>query len=393
MQVVKPVHPERVELRLAPIFFTLKEGLDAYARSRDSAVRFDYVYVSNRDLACCMNATRKCRPKAGLPARPFRGVEYRGLGRELGSNVWDGFEDSSDMLIFVGEGSNFVPWETLRERGVYSVLYQTEPMKFGCGVFEHDTYWGTFLRSQVENVDEIWDYSWLHVDSCNQLFMKNYLEGASVKRKAYPLQGPVMRFVPPGYIQNFFPTVNHEKQIEYPVFLGNVKSRPCWNNILAAWAEAVVGKEKLDALGVVFSRTSTYVTAYKDCDASKPYDHSGVCTYVRFSMLLNAGAFNIAQHCYWKDELELRDFIYFSDLSEMKQEFRALQRLTQTERQLKAQKQQSIFQQRFNPAVLFERAGINKLLDDVLYCGNQVYVSSKVRRRNITTADHLEIQE
>ena len=60
---------------------------------------------------------------------------------------------AGDLLLWIGPiGSEAVPWKRLRQRGVRTIYYQTEPVN-GCAL----------SRSQP---DEFWDFSFHNLDAC-----------------------------------------------------------------------------------------------------------------------------------------------------------------------------------------------------------------------------------
>ncbi len=371
VQVSKQSHPELIETRLAPIFKTLETGFRSYVQSREGNFTISPVfrsyYIDVSDMKRCSNASRTCvqQNRRGL-ARSFKGTKYLELGELKNvSNLWQMFNAGS-MLIFVGEGLNMVPWKYLRDRDVYTVYYQIEPMRAECGEFDADharvaAYWGQI----VSNVAEIWDYSWMNIDYCERIFYKDYRAALAnrLTKKPYPGFRPALRFVPPGYFTDFFPQVVHHEDCGRPVFVGAVTGRPCWH-FLDDWVKPQQRAQTIARLAIMFENNSIYITPYKRCDIENPYDRSsGLCTAVRFAMLLNAGAIAIAQHCYWKDELEFKGLISFLDIPEMRGEFDRLKDLPIAQREWYAMQRQALFKERFSPEALFERAGIHRLLD------------------------------
>jgi hypothetical protein len=85
---------------------------------------------------------------------------------------------SGDVLIWVGtNGKLSQPWRKLRQRGVRTVYYNTEPS-------------ATCDRYR-DAVDELWDFSYWNMIRC----------------AASRMRPDVLRFVPPGYLRRHLPSV------------------------------------------------------------------------------------------------------------------------------------------------------------------------------------------
>ena len=89
---------------------------------------------------------------------------------------------SGDTFVWIGNVGKFSqPWTSLRELGVRTVYYQTEPMDL------RQTSVQCPFRNQT--VDEILDFSWSNLQLCAQLAP----------------WAPRLRFLPPGYLGRRIP--------------------------------------------------------------------------------------------------------------------------------------------------------------------------------------------
>jgi hypothetical protein len=104
---------------------------------------------------------------SGVAAKSPEYKQMMRLARDLGPR---------DLFLFIGPiGSESVPWDAMRDRGVRTVYYQTEPVN-GCALSK-------------ARPDEVWDFSWHNLDACKP-YPKPWL--------TQPFQ---MRYVPMGYIK------------------------------------------------------------------------------------------------------------------------------------------------------------------------------------------------
>ena len=105
-------------------------------------------------------------------------------------------------IILVGSFyTRFVPFSKLKKKGVYTILYQTEPWyrtsQQRCALFS-------------DSAHELWDYSWRNIDNCKQ-------SSAS----------PRLRFVPPGFLPSGSPEPRVGRLTGY---MGSLK-KPCFAKI------------------------------------------------------------------------------------------------------------------------------------------------------------------
>ena len=99
-----------------------------------------------------------------------------GVGFTLAYHAAIGKLSNGDSLIWVGtNGKLSQPWRKLRQRGVRTVYYNTEPM--------HDAPCDRYS----DTVDELWDFSYFNLEHCAR---------ATSKRPG------TLRFIPPGYLRD-----------------------------------------------------------------------------------------------------------------------------------------------------------------------------------------------
>lgn len=104
---------------------------------------------------------------------------------------------SGDMFVWVGvNGKHSQPWKALRERGVRTVMYNTEPiLKPRCEL--------------VGQVDELWDFSWFNIEQCN-------------RSKTLPENRPVLRYVPPGHLSVSLGSIIPPEKVQSPELRKNI---------------------------------------------------------------------------------------------------------------------------------------------------------------------------
>ena len=118
-------------------------------------------------------------PVVGTLLEGFRhaeaGVEILlGVGFSLAYHAAIGRLRREDVLLWVGtNGKLSQPWRKLRNAGVRTVYYNTEPMYHApC-----DRY--------ADTVDELWDFSYFNLERCAQA----------------PMRPKTLRFIPPGFLR------------------------------------------------------------------------------------------------------------------------------------------------------------------------------------------------
>ena len=121
-------------------------------------------------------AARKPRVVHGFGVRKFKTLMARMLPSDQRGRSRDSWPhpllQDGDVFVWIGPvGSDVPPWRALRERGVRTVYYQTEPFD-GCQVAGSAS-------------EEIWEFSWHNVDMC-------------APRLA---PGVTLRYVPLGYAE------------------------------------------------------------------------------------------------------------------------------------------------------------------------------------------------
>jgi len=254
-----------------------------------------------------------------------------------------GFNDSMSELSELMPGDVFlwismttlrrkVPWTMLRQRGVRTIYYQSEPIGY-CSDLS-----GT--------VDEIWDYSWFNIDGCMRRGWKGLV--------------PVLRYVPPAALET--PVAFIGSRCGAPLLLGASKyRRQCWGDIQARFNNSISTVYNVwtnKAFAKLLGFGNVFLNYHKGCMVMGPVS-------CRIQHLLNAHALIISERCYTKDEAEFDGLVSFVERDRMHEEYLRLCSLTQAERQKLADARAASFAERFSPASIFRRAGVYAMLDEL----------------------------
>ena len=309
-------------------------------------------------------------PKTTRALQQRRVVVWQGVRNELGrlafmywpvmSTLFTGFRDAGvdiragvgmtaerssaiarlrqgDGFIWVGINGRFAqPWEDLRRRGVRLAYYQTEPIHRGrgpCDRYNHTV-------GMVRKVDEIWDFSHHNLDLCG---------GTLDPRDRRPL---VVRYVPPGYI----PTVPRlDGRSSALLFFGSIsrtaRRGPCYYQLKHELREQLQQTYSVwneSALAAVLGRYDIYLNVHKNCASGGPVTF-------RNALLLSAGKLILSDRAHPRDEAEFAGMVQFVPLADIGAAYR---RLRTHDVRAERQRAHALFQERFQPRDIFQRAGI-----------------------------------
>ena len=266
-----------------------------------------------------------------------------------------------DIFVWVGvAGSRNVPWQSLRQFGIFTVHYQTEPWDVGCALYR-------------DSVDELWDFSWHNIDAC--------VEGGSHPGIAYYERGKSVRDAPGAVRYVPLGADSSSPQVEHPTvgpplaFLGEFESRrqPRRYHCLRAIdmqlkqvnAPSVLKRRDLwdaEEYRQLLRTHDIWLNIHKLCgDAHNPVTF-------RVQRVLSAGGLLISERAYWKDEREFDGLVDFVGLrgdnsTALVAEYRRVATLSATERAEIAATRQRRFHERFSPKRIFERTGLYALFD------------------------------
>ena len=274
-----------------------------------------------------------------------------------------------DMFVWVGEaGKGYVPWRQLLAHGVFAVLYQTEPLNVQCALYS-------------DSVNEIWDFSWHNIESCRE------------RSHAAHSKRPRLRWVPLGALPAVR-AVGHPAAAPPLFFLGSASR---FSGKHRYWClrdlQKLLGKQLYYRDNVwdevmyteLMNRHDIFLNIHKGCG-----DWHNPVTF-RVANILNAGGLIISERAHAEDEHMFKNLVTFVPISkymdpsvhsgltlgipasERERNFSAIAeeywrttRLSSRERAAAATRRQRLFQARFSPTRIFQRAGIYELFDEQL---------------------------
>ena len=212
---------------------------------------------------------------------------------------------TGDIFLWIGPvGSNAPPWRKLRERGVRTIYYQTEPFD-GC-------------QLSGSQSDEVWEFSWHNIDACGPRL-----------RLDPPL---TLRYVPLGYnappaaessgsSSASAPPVTDGTEKADLLFLGypfykSGRTR-CYDRLRqklggrlnSTWS--LWDSNAFSSWWVSVGSRAIHLNLHKSCESS----HNPVV--FRTSLLLSRGASVISEHSYAKDEAEYNGLVHFAKVEQL----------------------------------------------------------------------------
>ena len=297
-----------------------------------------------------------------------------------------------DAFVFVGMWNEQVPWKALGKRGVRRVLYQTEPL--------HGHNCSGVPMSRWSRIDEYWDFSEHNLEDCRARKF-----GVGAQAAARMLQMPTWRLVPPGAVGP--PPAeadilrNHNLSTTL-LFFGNAKEPrrwPCYHELRSQlplgslhWRFDVFDQTTfqtgvLDRCACVHRDRGVCVSTHprsRYASLAAPPDfrvlghpHQTLCCMLpcrygiflnlhkvcgdahnpvtfRAAALMSAGKLLLSEHAHPADEAAYRNMIIFA--SDLKVAYTRL--LADGDWRMRAAAASRAFRRRFDPRVLFERAGV-----------------------------------
>ena len=224
------------------------------------------------------------------------------------------------------------------------MYYQTEP-ESNC--FASD-------RSGRPEPDEIWDFSLGNLEDC-----RRRLDRANARDQL------TLRFVPPGYLEPAA-AVQHDAEAVPPrlLFFGYpffAKRGVCYRRLLAALGPSrlnatwsINSEHALDRWWAAEGRHSMHLHLHKHCGVSALQPAPAF----RLSPLLSRGARVISEPCHPLDEAEYAGLVHFAPVDSIPAAYlaRVAMRTATASAAVAA-----AFRERFTPARLFARAGVDSL--------------------------------
>ena len=271
-----------------------------------------------------------------------------------------------DLFVWIGEAwESAVPVEMLRNRGVRTVYYQTEPVR-SCRIRP------LTKRRGMDRFEEVWDYSKHNLDICKDGIAKwNIPEDGNT----------TFRYVPPVALPGrdsanqqaeetkllFLGSAHHRTGCSQPLMGPGRKQVGCSQtcvgalnaSVAAGWLRIVDKAWSPKELRTVLLSHGVYVSVHKACaTTSNPVPP-------RVAMLLNAKALVISEHSSARDEGQFEGMVSFVPFSNLEQEFSRLRLLSRDERQQLAESRAKRFAERFAPWRVYQEAGVHALLNQL----------------------------
>lgn len=264
-------------------------------------------------------------------------IEYRYIADNVAGELANLNLRRGDVYIWIGvEGNGMVPWAMLRGRGVYSIYYQTEPV-FTCAYSKKD-------------VDELWDYSWRNIDACDKRADK-----------------PGQRLIPPGFQEGVGRSIQSPGLPKLNFFGGPQYRGACYDRAIAIFKASNIQLVKEygiwsdEAFARYIKSHGVFFNLHKNCEGD-----SAPVEAFRMACLLSAGAIVLSVHSFAKDEAQFKDLIDFAPMEAMVAQYNRIASMSQVQRQEISDRRAASFQEKFQPAAMFQRAGIYSLLDRLL---------------------------
>lgn len=246
-----------------------------------------------------------------------------------------------DMFIWVGIGSQRLPWTILRRRGVHTVHYKTEPSS--------DRVECRYNAAVQEN----WEYTLVNTETWTRAC-------------ANDTRAPRSRYVPPGaYADAPSRQVSRPEAEPELLFFGNVKEggrhgarSRCFAEISTelpgrvSWLYSAFSESAFLGRLAIANATSLCLNLHKACGRRE-----AALEAVRIAQMASAGCSVLSERAHPRDEAEYAGVVHFAD--NVSAAF--LHWATQTSEAQRAEGITSAlkrFRERFSPAAIFERAGL-----------------------------------
>ena len=213
---------------------------------------------------------------------------------------------AGDICVIIGTGprmiiAHHIPWDTLRRRGVRTVVYQTEP-DANCVAGKRSE--SSSDLSQPWYTDEIWDYSLSNMEPCLN-------RSRSASNSSTPL---TLRYVPIGAVE--FNDSSGPVDAGPLFFLGNPftsggRTR-CWSQLKEAlstrlqYTYRAFGDAELRTMAL--ARARIFVNLHKACGVTGQALES-----FRVAQLLNGNRLLLSERSHPRDESEYAGMVFFYD--------------------------------------------------------------------------------
>lgn len=261
--------------------------------------------------------------------------------------------EKGDLFIWLGlAGYSSAPWDELHRRGVRTVFYRTEPK--GPCIFTN------------QGVDETWDYT--HVNVARQRGICATIGGMQNRSTS------ISRYLPPGWpagVQLPRPLVIPQRvqATSRLTFLGHVlgrissnKSRAvCLRRIQSTMRGARISVQTkmwtTGAVARVVKPGMVFLNLHRGCENPvRPFEA------FRASQLIPFGALLISEHAATPDERSFHGIVEFETVDNLGLVYNKLLRWSTEERQRRAVTAASLYAGRFEPKLLFAKAGVYRML-------------------------------
>ena len=284
-----------------------------------------------------------------------------------------------------------LPWRQMLQRGVYTIWFQTEPLRATC----KGDCWGPLLSPVPAHpwfgqIAEVWDYSKQNIERIKFQYMRH-------NRTLHNLSMPTLRHVPPGHLRSL--------QREYDEAMHARHRRRARNESDDAdeaslrWRREHLGDDNVSFVGALYEtrkrclermarvRGREWIVPVRDAYTQAQFVHEVLlstnlvfinlhstcdvreklawevqpCEAFRFAELLSVGAAVVSQHCGAIDEAEYEGLVQFAAYPD---ELEAVaRRITREGSPLGSRAAlEARFAERFDPGRLLQRAGVDALL-------------------------------
>eukprot|EP00928_Gymnodinium_smaydae_P049739 TRINITY_DN333_c0_g1_i10.p1 TRINITY_DN333_c0_g1~~TRINITY_DN333_c0_g1_i10.p1 ORF type:complete len:385 (+),score=77.62 TRINITY_DN333_c0_g1_i10:39-1193(+) len=237
---------------------------------------------------------------------------------------------------------------TLRERGLYTVFYNADPL-YHC-------------QMGADSVDEIWDFSHKNIRNC------------LAHGPEFGL-APTQRYVPLGALETVRITNRTEAAKAAPPkmnFFGHVGGgrKPCYDKL-----DAMIGEKNLqlfrtedvwddESFKALLNKTDIFLNMNHACDVNGTFkDHERQEVFWRVPKFINAHALVISEPCWPEDAAEFDGLVDFVPFNRIPQKFAELAALPAAKRRSIGAERAQLFRKKFSPKNIFERAFIYSLMD------------------------------
>jgi hypothetical protein len=270
--------------------------------------------------------------------------EVKDTDRKSGSSMRErmlertAYLQRGDVFLWLGAHGKVekgVPLQELRERGVYTIYYRTEPFE-------------PCQRPGLGGLDETWEYT--HVN---------------VRQKCEHAR-PLSRFVPPGANELSLNRFRPPAGDNILTFVGHVGMgmlrAQCFQNLTAELGNSVLVSEynmkSEDAFATRLTNRTFFLNIHKKCGwADMPLES------LRLAKLLNYGGIILSETSHPEDEAAFRGLVTFAQPSDLGREYRRVVGMSHAQRLELARSTRDEFMRRSEPSRVFQAAGVYKMLD------------------------------